>query len=451
LLLDEPTNHLDLESLDWLETFLDGYPGAWVVISHDRYFLNRMVTSIAELSEDGLFVFPGAYDDYVEARAELAERLAAEARAHAKRVAEISGFIERFKAKATKARQAQSRAKLLERMEPPPPAAQPKRTLRFKLPEPKRSGDIVATLDRVDKRYGEKVIYKDLSLQIRRGERIALVGVNGAGKSTLLKILAGSVAPDAGSRALGHNVDVYYFAQHQLDVLDARNTVLAEMQGAMPQESLSRVRGILGAFLFSDDAVDKSISVLSGGEKSRLVLAKMLAQPANLLLLDEPTNHLDLASRDMLETALAAFPGTLVCISHDRYFVNRIANKVVEIQPGGSVHAYPGDYDYYLWKTHHREATPQGPSPAAKAKGDGARDHEARKASQRQEAKRAKDAARVEEEIAQTEARLEEIDALLCDPEVYNDVGRCKALMDERQGLDAGLPELYERWEALAG
>lgn len=453
LLLDEPTNHLDFASLEWLEGFLESYQGAWVVVSHDRYFLNRMVTSIAELSADGLFVFPGNYDDYCEARAELAMRLEQEARAHAKRVAEISSFIERFRAKATKARQAQSRVKLLERMEPPPSATPKRRTMRLQLPTPKRAGDTVLTLQNVGKRYGDKVVYDDLTLSLRRGDKIALVGANGAGKSTLLKMLAGVVEPDKGTRQLGHNVDTYYFAQHQLDVLVPEHTVLEEMQAAMPQESLSRVRGILGAFLFSNDTVDKKVSILSGGEKTRLVLAKMLSQPANLLLMDEPTNHLDLASRDVLEEALAAFEGTVVVISHDRYFINRIANKVIYVHAGGQVDVYPGDYDYFIWKQHQetKARTTADIPTGQRSKSAGARDYEARKAAQREEAKRAKEAARLEAAIHSAEDRMRAIDALLCDPTVYNNVPRCKDLLGERQSLQDSLPDLYEQWESAAG
>ena len=456
LLLDEPTNHLDLESLQWLETFLAGYPGAWVVVSHDRYFLNRMVTSIAELSTDGLFMFPGNYDEYTEARAELAERLAAEARTHAKRVAEITSFIERFRSKASKARQVQSRIKLLDKQQGPEAPQQARRALRIKLPEPRRAGDIVLTMQGVHKQYGEHVVYRNLEVQIRRGEKIALVGPNGAGKTTLLKMLAGTLGFERGSRTLGHNVDVYYFAQHQLETLNPKNTVFEEMQTAMPLETISRIRSILGAFLFSDDSVDKTISVLSGGEKSRLALAKMLAQPANFLLLDEPTNHLDLQSRDVLEAALRDFPGTVAFISHDRYFINSIATAVLEVKPGGNATYYAGDYDYYHWKL--AEAAQAAASQAAasgalsqNATSQGAQSYQARKDAQRQEKKQQREVARLEEEIERTEARLKEIDALMCDEAVYNDAPRCKALMHERAELNEGLEALYPQWEALGG
>jgi ATP-binding cassette subfamily F protein 3 len=461
LLLDEPTNHLDNDSLAFLENFLERYPGAWVVVSHDRYFLNRRVTRIAELTSEGLVSFPGNYDDFVEARDALSERLEATARNQQRKRDELTAFVDRFGAKASKAKQAQSRVKQLERMAPPPPPQRKARTLRFRLPQPRRAGEWLVRLEKIHKQYGDKVIYHDLDMEIRRGDRIALVGVNGAGKSTLLKLLADAVTPDAGRRQVGHNVDTYYFAQHQLDILDANKTVLQEMQDGMPPMApISQVRGILGAFLFGQDSVEKQVRVLSGGEKSRLVLAKMLAVPSNLLLLDEPTNHLDLASRDMLEAALAQFEGTLVCISHDRYFVNRIATKIVEVQPGGSVHVYDGNFDAYTWRKQQaaaaaEAATSQAATPgkvratqAAAAPQDN-RNFGARKAERREEMRRQKKQQALEEGIAAAEARLKAIDGLLCDPDVYADAARCKDLMAEREALDSSLGEQMATWEGL--
>jgi ATP-binding cassette subfamily F protein 3 len=465
LLLDEPTNHLDLQSLDWLEGFLADYPGAWLVVSHDRYFLNRMVTSIAELTPAGALVFPGNYDDYLEARDELEARLASEQAAVARRVAELQSFIDRFGAKNTKARQAQSRAKQIAKLEKtararaetaPPPPRRP-RLLKLELPVPPRTGDTVVSLSGVRKAYGEHVVYPCVDLLIRRGERLALVGENGAGKSTLLKMVAGVLDFEAGERKLGHNVELFYFAQHQTELLDPASTVLEEMRALLPLEAESRVRGLLGAFLFSGDAVEKKVAVLSGGEKSRLVLAKMLARPASFLLLDEPTNHLDLAARDVVEAALAAFPGTICFISHDRYFINRVATRVIEVQPGGLIADYPGDYDYYLWKKEQAaEAAPAqttgepADDPTSERNAGRDRDREARKAAQRESSRRAKEAARLEAEIHAAERRVQEIDALLCDPGIHADGARVRALSQERRDLESRLPPLYELWETAA-
>ncbi|HKW92405.1 MAG TPA: ABC-F family ATP-binding cassette domain-containing protein, partial [Methylomirabilota bacterium] len=346
LLLDEPTNHLDLESLGWLENFLAAYEGSVVIVSHDRYFLNRMVTAIADLGGGGVTVYHGDYDHFLverEARQALRE---AQARNQAKRVAEIERFIERFRYKATKARQVQSRVKMLERMERIETEAGARR-IRFSFPQPPRTGRLVGRLAGVHKAYGDNVVYSGVDFQVERGERVALVGVNGAGKSTLLKMLAGVLPFDDGERMLGANVEVQYYAQHQLDALDPARTVLEEMELIAPEAPMTRLRGILGRFLFSGDAVEKKVAVLSGGEKARVALAKMLAGPAALLCMDEPTNHLDLASKEVLEDALSGFTGTIVFISHDRYFINRIATQVVEVDRG-RLSTYLGSYDDYL-------------------------------------------------------------------------------------------------------
>ena len=483
LLLDEPTNHLDLASLTWLENFLADYPGAWVVVSHDRYFLNRMVTSIAEMTADGILVFPGTYDDYVEGREELDAQLAAQAMDRDRRIAHLKSFVERFGAKASKATQAQSKQKALDKLSAQASGApQPKRKrrgLRLNLPQPVRSGDIVARLSGVKKAYGTNVVYDGVDAQIRRGDRIALVGDNGAGKSTLLKMLSGTLAPDAGARELGHNVQTYYFAQHQMDALERGQTVLQHMRYNMPDAGESTVRGTLGAFLFSGDDVDKVVDVLSGGEKSRLVLAMMLAKPANFLLLDEPTNHLDLASRNVLEDALSSFPGTVVFISHDRYFIDRVATKLIEVRPGpprpatdaGQLAAQPrnthpgvapsanpsiltefvGDYDYYLVKREElHPKVEQSHTRAADAASTSQLSRDEKKQQQRDATRRAKESTRLESEIAVHEARMREIDALLCDPTVYADAAKARSLLDERRGLDEQLPALYTAWETAS-
>ncbi len=346
LLLDEPTNHLDLESLAWLENFLAAYEGTVVIVSHDRYFLNRMVTAIADLGGGGVTIYHGDYDHFLVEREARQALLEAQARNQAKRVAEIERFIDRFRYKASKARQVQSRVKMLDRMDRIETEAAARR-IHFSFPQPPRTGRLVGRLIGVHKAYGDNVVYAGMDFQVERGDRVALVGVNGAGKSTLLKMLAGALEFDRGERLLGSHVEVQYYAQHQLDALDPTRTVLEELEHAAPEAQISRLRTILGSFLFSGDAVGKKVAVLSGGEKARLALAKMLARPAALLCMDEPTNHLDLASKEVLEDALSGFTGTIVFISHDRYFINRIATQVVEVARG-QLTTHLGTYDDYL-------------------------------------------------------------------------------------------------------
>jgi ATP-binding cassette subfamily F protein 3 len=466
LLLDEPTNHLDLESLGWLESYLDAYDGTVVVVSHDRYFLNRMVTTVAELSPAGLDLYPGDYDDYVAQREARQALLEARAKNQAKRVAEIERFIERFRYKASKARQVQSRIKMLgrlERVEVDGPA----RRIRFAFPAPPRTGRHVVQLRRIAKAYGPKVVYAGIDLDLERGDRIALVGPNGAGKSTLLRILAGVLAPDGGERVLGAHVATHYYAQHQLDALDPARTVLEEMEAAAPDAERTRLRTLLGAFLFSGDTVDKRVQVLSGGEKARLALARMLVRPAPVLCLDEPTNHLDLASRAVLEDALADFPGTMVFISHDRYFINRLATKVVEVRDGRLM-VHLGGYDDYQAALERGPAGATAPEPvppappAREASGGHARGDAPLGASPRadrsrrrprvdpavRELRRRLDA--LEAEIHGIEARLEELGRALADPALYADGERARAVALERQQAEEHVAWLLHEWEALS-
>src|SRR5437773_5366324 len=366
LLLDEPTNHLDIESLQWLEGFLSSYEGSVVVVSHDRYFLNRMVTSIAEVADGAITLYVGDYDHFLVAREERQAVLEARARDQAKRRAEIERFVERFRYQATKARQVQSRVKMLDKLERIE-VGRGARRIRFAFPAPPRTGRRVAALREARKAYGDNVVYAGVAFEVERGERVALVGPNGAGKSTLLRLLAGVLPLDGGERALGAHVAVHYYAQHQLDALTPALTVLEELERAAPELGQTRLRTILGAFLFSGDTVDKKIAVLSGGEKARVALAKMLVRPAALLCMDEPTNHLDLASREVLEQALATFPGTIVFISHDRYFINRLATTIVEVVRGGLTR-HLGNYDDYL-AARARAAADAG--PASRGRGEG--------------------------------------------------------------------------------
>jgi ATP-binding cassette, subfamily F, member 3 len=460
LLLDEPTNHLDIESLEWLESFLADYEGTVVLVSHDRYFLNRMVTSIAELAPSGLTVYPGDYDEYLVQRQARRELLEAQARNQAKRIAEIERFIERFRYQATKARQVQSRVKMLGRIDRIE-VERDARVIRFSFPQPPRTGRRVATLLGVHKAYGDNVVYGGVDFEVERGTRIALVGLNGAGKSTLLRMLAGALPFDRGERSLGAHVAVHYYAQHQLEALTPTLTILEELERAAPELGQTRLRTILGTFLFSGDTVEKKISVLSGGEKARVALAKMLVRPAALLCLDEPTNHLDLASREVLEGALAAFPGTIVFISHDRYFINRIATGIVEINEGTLV-TYLGSYDDYLDAKARAAAAPvSAPTPAARpAAAAPARSEQGprpRADSPARAGKVAKDVRElrrrledVERQIHALEARLAEIGERLGDPAFYADGERVRAVSAERKNAEEQVTWLMREWEQLS-
>jgi ATPase subunit of ABC transporter with duplicated ATPase domains len=356
LLMDEPTNHLDIESIIWLEEFLKSLRGALLMTSHDREFMNRVVTKIAEIDAGEITVYSGNYDFYERERAiREANREAAYARQQAM-LAKEQRFIERFAAHAAKAAQVQSRVKALEKIEKIE-LPKKRRVVKFEFRPPPRSGDQVAVLEDVSKAYGRRVIYDDLNLTIRRGERWCVMGKNGAGKTTLLKMVAGALPPDSGEVKLGASLKLGYFAQQALDLLDPDLTIEEQLQKEFPHESIGVLRNLAGAFQFSGDDIDKKIRALSGGEKTRLVMAIMLLNPPNFLVLDEPTNHLDLATKEMLIDSLEDFDGTMLFVSHDRAFLRALSNRVIELGGESGVdtepHLYPGSYVEYVARTGH--------------------------------------------------------------------------------------------------
>src|SRR5579872_3387010 len=365
LLLDEPTNHLDLEARNWLEEYLHDYPYAFVLISHDRYFLDVTVNKIAEIWNKRFWFYTGNYDKFLAQKTQRNEQMQAAYKNQRDRIEQLEVFINRFRYQATKAKQVQSRIKELEkieRIEIPPE----EKTIHFSFPQPKPSGRVVTEFQNVSKSYGEKLVFSGVNFMIERGDRIALVGVNGAGKSTLIKLLAGREPLTTGQYTLGHNAHPDYFAQDQYKELDPDAQMLDDLIGVAPR-STTELRNLLGCFLFSEDDVFKRIGVLSGGERNRYALARMLLHPSNFLLLDEPTNHLDIRAKDVLLESLQEFNGTIVFVSHDRYFIDKLATRVFEIG-NGEVHVFPGNYEDYLWRKEGKQVDltlPGAPTPVA--------------------------------------------------------------------------------------
>ncbi|MFM1872402.1 MAG: hypothetical protein RL398_1824 [Planctomycetota bacterium] len=457
LMLDEPTNHLDLQSLLWFQDYLRGYPGAILVISHDREFLNHLVTGIVEIRQQKLVRYSGNYDKYVAQREANDAQLLAAYKTQQKEIAHLQAFADRFKAKASKATQAQSKLKAIERMDKiEAPVADAKR-VGFRFPQPPRSGQRVLTMEGVHFAYGETKVYQGIDLEVERGERIVLVGPNGAGKSTLLKLLAGRLEPQQGKVILGHNAKSGYFSQYRVDQLQPKRTVLEEACATDPRIPELSVRSVLGSFLYTGNSVDKRIEVLSGGEKSRLALVKLLLDPPNLLLMDEPTTHLDIGSIDALVEALKQFEGTLVFISHDVYFIKALAQKVIHVADGVLTH-YPGDYELYLHKTKAdsaRAALTQGGKATAKAAAkDDAKgkpqqlEREKKKAQEAQRRTLQRAVQKCEEETAKLEARQKELDGILSDPAVWQDGAKAATLSSELTAAKARLAELASQWEA---
>jgi ATP-binding cassette subfamily F protein 3 len=496
LLLDEPTNHLDLEARNWLEQYLTSYPFGYVLISHDRYFLDTTVNRTVEVWNKKVWFYSGNYEKYLAQKAERKAQLEAAYKNQHDRVEALEAFINRFRATATKAKQVQSRIKELEKIEriEIPPDEQ---TIHFSFPQPKPSGRIVAEFKDVAKSYGEKLVFSGASFIIERGDRIALVGPNGVGKSTLMRMLSGEETPDAGERTLGHNVVMQYFAQDEATRMDPAPTVYETLASGSPMQMVPMIRNILGGFLFSGDDVYKHVRVLSGGERTRLAVARMLLRPSNTLLLDEPTNHLDLDSKEVLLDALVDYGGTLIFVSHDRYFVERLATKIVEVG-GGTALVYPGTYKEFLWHKEHpqepaqaqrqdgrdrqerREGRerqegqkkPEGrtdkgrsssvaqPFRAAQAAGAQAVtpkqsheekkrvDAEARKQQKAIQARRDRIAS-LETRIAETEAAIKELEQAMAAPGFYDDRAAAQPVLDRHQALMWQVGDLMHQWEEL--
>ncbi len=472
LLLDEPTNHLDLESLGWFQNHLKNYSGAILTISHDRAFLNMICKSIVEISRQQLNKYTGNYDAFLRQRAEREEQYRAAYENQQREIAHLQAFVDRFRAKASKASQAQERLKRLQKMERLEAPEAPEATVAFRFPQPPHCGQTVMTLRNVRQAYGDHLVYSDLNLELERGERVVLVGPNGAGKSTLLKILADLVPLSAGDRQPGHKVTIGYFAQHRTETLDVSRTVLAEAMAETAQVSEQQVRTILGSFLFRGDDVFKNVGVLSGGEKSRLALVKLLLNPPNLLLLDEPTTHLDIASIDALVNALANFHGTIVFVSHDVHFIRAIGRRVLHIDRGRLTN-YPGDYDYYLEKTtatseraglvarltnSQPTATTAREVQSAPIRAGGMKEQREQRrldSQRRQQAARErrdiqKQIATLEGEILALELRQSELTAQLEDPASYEKPGLAMELNRQLLGVTESLERTNAEWATLA-
>ncbi len=451
LLLDEPTNHLDLEARNWLEEYLAAYPGAFVLVSHDRYFLDVTVRKIVELWNKGLHYYTGGFTRYEQQKTERRAQLQAAYENQQDRIRQLEAFINRFRYQATKAKQVQSRIKELariERIEIPPE----EKTIHFRFPQPKASGRVVAEFQKVAKSYGDHPVFSEVDFMIERGDRVALVGVNGAGKSTLIKILAGAEPVSAGEYILGHNAQPDYFAQDQYKELDTNARMIDDLSTVATRATNTELRSILGSFLFSEDDVFKTIGVLSGGERNRYALARMLMMPSNFLLLDEPTNHLDLRAKDVLLTALEDFSGTVVFVSHDRYFIDKLATRVFEVEDG-KVHIFPGNYEDYLWRKagghlshapeEDSEPVPE-PVPAAGeaiAEGRTARLNPI-KLRQMKERRQA-----IEEEVTKLEAEIADYEAALGSFVSVEETLRLTGLLDARR---ADLQALLAEWEDVA-
>jgi len=463
LLLDEPTNHLDMPSVAWFSDFLKKWNRCFVLISHDREFLNEQIDRVVSLELEGLRSYPGNYEKYVAARAEEETILAGRAKNLARERERLTTFVNRFRAQANKAKAVQSRVKMLEKMESVQTLEQ-RGTMRFAFPPTSRTVNDVIRIEGLKKAYGTHVVFPGIDLTVRRGEKIGIIGVNGAGKTTLLRMIAGELPHDGGTIKLGNGVEVGYYAQHHADTLDLSSTVYEVVQRRSPDTPPARVRSILGAFMFSGDDVDKPIKVLSGGEKARVALARLIVKPGNLLLMDEPTNHLDLASSESLAESLKTFDGTLVFVSHNRSLVRTLATKIWNVEDQ-RVETYPGTLDEYLYSmTQRRQAVatedtsgikrdPRGAVPVrAAVSRDQDKERKRKQAELRQ--KRSAKLGPLEKQVAQLEERIGVLEAEqkarsaeLSDPTVYDDAARRNKLLSEYQAAQDKLDELVPRWE----
>lgn len=465
LMLDEPTNHLDLEALRWFQGYLATYPGAILMISHDREFLNTLADSILDIRQRRIQRYRGNYDEYLVQREAKAEQLLAAYKNQQKEIQKLQEFADRFRAKNTKASQAQSKLKQIERMDKIEAPVKDQRSIRFRFPQPVRSGRRVITLRDIHHAYGDNVVYQNMNFEAERGQRMVLVGPNGAGKSTLLKILAGVIPFQSGERELGLNTKTGYYAQHRVEMLNPKRTVLDEANDLSQPVGEQFLRTVLGSFLFTGDDVFKNVSVLSGGEKSRLALVKLLLDPPNLLLMDEPTTHLDMPSIDALISALEHYEGTLIFISHDVYFIRKLARLVLHVD-AGNLSLYHGDYQYYLDKTSAtsaRDALTAGSAlptnaqptlpadrPAIRTKEQKREEAEARNARSRERRAQQKRMEDLEKTIARFEEQQKELTAALESPETYQDVGKAVAINRELTHLIEDLTRATTEWEQAA-
>ncbi len=462
LMLDEPTNHLDLETLIWFQDYLKYYPGAILMISHDREFLNNLCTHIAELRSSRIMRYTGNYDSYLEQRAAMEVTLIATAQAQQRKIDQLQTFADRFGAKASKASQAQSKRKQIERIKEEMVAVPdgPDATMGFRFPQPQRSGQRVITLEKIKFGYGEKLIYDGIDLEVERDQRIVLVGPNGAGKSTLLKLLAQVLTPQSGEHKLGHNAKFGYFAQHRAAMLNPKHTVFQEALDTPQRITEQAIRTVLGSFLFRGDDIYKPVSVLSGGEKSRLALVKLLLDPPNLLLMDEPTTHLDLASVDALIVALKQYQGTLVFISHDVHFIRALSTHVVRVEAGTLRH-FGGGYQYYLDKTAQSARSaltsssfsknltaPKAVVPQADRKEQKRLEAAQRQARSNKKSEIQKRIAALEKEIADLEAKERDYAAELEKPETYHSGGRATQINRELVHVSDRLEAANAEWES---